>query len=146
MMKLAVHNTDSPISSIEDIIEDARNGRPYILVDAEDREHEGDIVMRARDYLHADDFADRAGGLRTGVGRGLDGGDIADHDGGAEGVADLLHGAGEADVGGLEHGVDAGDKGGETPSFKETDGFGGHNVFGLGPAFAPRSTGGARLG
>ena len=27
MMKLAVHNTDSPISSIEDIIEDARNGR-----------------------------------------------------------------------------------------------------------------------
>jgi len=30
---------DSPISSIEDIIEDARQGRPYILVDAEDREN-----------------------------------------------------------------------------------------------------------
>lgn len=48
MMKLAVHNTDSPISSIEDIIEDARNGRPYILVDAEDRENEGDIVIPAQ--------------------------------------------------------------------------------------------------
>lgn len=48
MMKLAVHNTDSPISSIEDILEDARNGRPYILVDAEDRENEGDIVIPAQ--------------------------------------------------------------------------------------------------
>jgi len=48
MMKLAVYNTDSPISSIEDIIEDARNGRPYILVDAEDRENEGDIVIPAQ--------------------------------------------------------------------------------------------------
>ena len=48
MMKLAVHNTDSPISPIEDIIEDARNGRPYILVDAEDRENEGDIIIPAQ--------------------------------------------------------------------------------------------------
>ncbi|NWE54119.1 3,4-dihydroxy-2-butanone-4-phosphate synthase [Brevundimonas sp. P7753] len=48
MMKLAVYNTDSPISSIEDILEDARNGRPYILVDAEDRENEGDIVIPAQ--------------------------------------------------------------------------------------------------
>lgn len=39
---------DSPISSIEDILEDARNGRPYILVDAEDRENEGDIVIPAQ--------------------------------------------------------------------------------------------------
>ncbi len=36
------------ISSIEDIIEDARNGRPYILVDAEDRENEGDIIIPAQ--------------------------------------------------------------------------------------------------
>ncbi|MFC5374041.1 3,4-dihydroxy-2-butanone-4-phosphate synthase [Brevundimonas faecalis] len=48
MMKLAVYNTDSPISLIEDILEDARNGRPYILVDAEDRENEGDIVIPAQ--------------------------------------------------------------------------------------------------
>lgn len=39
---------ESPISTIEDILEDARNGRPYILVDAEDRENEGDIVIPAQ--------------------------------------------------------------------------------------------------
>ena len=39
---------DSPISPIEDIIEDARNGRPYILVDAEDRENEGDVIIPAQ--------------------------------------------------------------------------------------------------
>ena len=38
----------SAISPIEDIIEDARNGRPYILVDAEDRENEGDIIIPAQ--------------------------------------------------------------------------------------------------
>ncbi|HEY3697252.1 3,4-dihydroxy-2-butanone-4-phosphate synthase [Phenylobacterium sp.] len=36
------------ISPIEEIIEDARNGRPYILVDAEDRENEGDIIIPAQ--------------------------------------------------------------------------------------------------
>ena len=36
------------ISSIEEIIEDARNGRPYILVDAEDRENEGDVIIPAQ--------------------------------------------------------------------------------------------------
>lgn len=35
------------ISSIEEIIEDARNGRMFILVDAEDRENEGDLVIPA---------------------------------------------------------------------------------------------------
>ncbi len=33
------------ISSIDEIIEDARNGRMYILVDAEDRENEGDLII-----------------------------------------------------------------------------------------------------
>lgn len=47
-MQLAANMNDSPISSIEDIIEDARNGRPFILVDAEDRENEGDIVIPAQ--------------------------------------------------------------------------------------------------
>ena len=47
-MQLAVNHNDSPISPIEDILEDARNGRPYILVDAEDRENEGDIVIPAQ--------------------------------------------------------------------------------------------------
>lgn len=36
------------LSSIEDIIEDARNGRMFILVDDEDRENEGDIVVPAQ--------------------------------------------------------------------------------------------------
>jgi 3,4-dihydroxy 2-butanone 4-phosphate synthase / GTP cyclohydrolase II len=35
------------ISSIEEIIEDARNGRMFILVDAEDRENEGDLIIPA---------------------------------------------------------------------------------------------------
>lgn len=40
-------NTDV-ISGIEEIIEDARNGRMFILVDHEDRENEGDLVIPAQ--------------------------------------------------------------------------------------------------
>jgi 3,4-dihydroxy 2-butanone 4-phosphate synthase/GTP cyclohydrolase II len=40
-----LHNS---ISSIEEIIETARNGLPYILVDAEDRENEGDVIIPAQ--------------------------------------------------------------------------------------------------
>jgi len=36
------------LSSIEEIIEDARNGRMFILVDDEDRENEGDLVIPAQ--------------------------------------------------------------------------------------------------
>ena len=36
------------VSSIEEIIEDARNGRMFILVDHEDRENEGDLVIPAQ--------------------------------------------------------------------------------------------------
>jgi 3,4-dihydroxy 2-butanone 4-phosphate synthase/GTP cyclohydrolase II len=36
------------ISQIEDVIEDARNGRMFILVDAEDRENEGDLIVPAQ--------------------------------------------------------------------------------------------------
>ncbi|HEY1708382.1 MAG TPA: 3,4-dihydroxy-2-butanone-4-phosphate synthase [Rhizomicrobium sp.] len=36
------------ISQIEDVIEDARNGKMFILVDAEDRENEGDLVIPAQ--------------------------------------------------------------------------------------------------
>jgi len=36
------------ISSIEEIIEEARNGRMFILVDHEDRENEGDLVIPAQ--------------------------------------------------------------------------------------------------
>jgi len=36
------------LSSIEDIIEDARNGKMFILIDDEDRENEGDLVIPAQ--------------------------------------------------------------------------------------------------
>lgn len=36
------------ISPIEEVIEDARNGRMIILVDAEDRENEGDLIIPAQ--------------------------------------------------------------------------------------------------
>ncbi|KZD09841.1 3,4-dihydroxy-2-butanone-4-phosphate synthase [Oceanibaculum pacificum] len=36
------------LSSIEEIIEDARNGRMFILIDDEDRENEGDLVIPAQ--------------------------------------------------------------------------------------------------
>ncbi len=36
------------ISEIEEVIEDARNGKMFILVDAEDRENEGDLVIPAQ--------------------------------------------------------------------------------------------------
>ncbi len=36
------------ISSVDEIIEDARNGRIFILVDHEDRENEGDLVIPAQ--------------------------------------------------------------------------------------------------
>ncbi len=38
----------SALSPIEEIIEDARNGRMFVLVDAEDRENEGDLVVPAQ--------------------------------------------------------------------------------------------------
>src|SRR6056297_1040631 len=36
------------ISSVEEIIEDARNGKMFVLVDHEDRENEGDLVIPAQ--------------------------------------------------------------------------------------------------
>jgi 3,4-dihydroxy 2-butanone 4-phosphate synthase/GTP cyclohydrolase II len=41
-------NLRDAISSVEEIIEDARNGRMFILVDHEDRENEGDLVIPAQ--------------------------------------------------------------------------------------------------
>ena len=41
-------NWRDAVSSIEEILEDARNGRMFILVDHEDRENEGDLVIPAQ--------------------------------------------------------------------------------------------------
>ncbi len=48
-MNIAEKNLDRNfLSPIEEVIEDARNGRMFILVDAEDRENEGDLVVPAQ--------------------------------------------------------------------------------------------------
>ena len=41
-------NWRDAVSSVEEIIDDARNGRIFILVDHEDRENEGDLVIPAQ--------------------------------------------------------------------------------------------------
>lgn len=40
--------TTNGLSSVEDIIQDAIDGLPYILVDADDRENEGDVIIPAQ--------------------------------------------------------------------------------------------------
>lgn len=45
---MSEQNTQTALSPIEEIIEEARNGRMFILVDAEDRENEGDLVIPAQ--------------------------------------------------------------------------------------------------
>jgi 3,4-dihydroxy 2-butanone 4-phosphate synthase / GTP cyclohydrolase II len=40
--------TDFQLASVEEIVEEARNGRMFILVDDEDRENEGDLVLPAQ--------------------------------------------------------------------------------------------------
>lgn len=45
---MAEHDYSDAISSVEEIIDDARNGRMFILVDHEDRENEGDLVIPAQ--------------------------------------------------------------------------------------------------
>lgn len=42
------HDSVTAISPIAEIIAEARNGRPFILVDADDRENEGDIIIPAQ--------------------------------------------------------------------------------------------------
>ena len=45
---IANGSTASPLASAEEIIDEARNGRMFILVDDEDRENEGDLVIPAQ--------------------------------------------------------------------------------------------------
>jgi len=48
-VSVAEQNSDTGfLSSIEEVLEDARNGRMFVLVDAEDRENEGDLVVPAQ--------------------------------------------------------------------------------------------------
>src|SRR5210317_1598085 len=59
------HDLRASIASVEQIIDEARHGRMFILVDHEDRENEGDLVIPAQ-------FADaRAINFMATHGRGL---------------------------------------------------------------------------
>ncbi|MFP6713288.1 MAG: 3,4-dihydroxy-2-butanone-4-phosphate synthase [Rhodospirillales bacterium] len=48
MSTLESYDLSNYLSSIEEIIDEARNGRMFILVDDEDRENEGDLVIPAQ--------------------------------------------------------------------------------------------------
>jgi 3,4-dihydroxy 2-butanone 4-phosphate synthase/GTP cyclohydrolase II len=45
---LKTRTLHAAISTTEELLEEARNGRPFILVDDEDRENEGDLVIPAQ--------------------------------------------------------------------------------------------------
>jgi len=46
--ELITRSLSEYLTSVEELIEEARNGRPFILVDDEDRENEGDLVIPAQ--------------------------------------------------------------------------------------------------
>jgi len=46
--QMLLRSLHAAISSTEELVEEARNGRPFILVDDEDRENEGDLVIPAQ--------------------------------------------------------------------------------------------------
>ncbi len=48
MTAMSDDNFSGAISSVEEIIDDARNGKMFILVDHEDRENEGDLIIPAQ--------------------------------------------------------------------------------------------------
>ena len=50
---MKIDNLSNNLSSIEEIIEDARNGKMYILVDDPNRENEGDLIIPAQ-YANPD--------------------------------------------------------------------------------------------
>ncbi len=48
MADTSPHSYSDAVSSIEEILDDARNGRMFILIDHEDRENEGDLIIPAQ--------------------------------------------------------------------------------------------------
>ena len=50
------NNIEKDLSSIEEIIDDAGNGKMYILVDDPDRENEGDLIIPGQ-YANPDSIS-----------------------------------------------------------------------------------------
>ena len=48
MKDILTRSLSEYLTSVEELIEEARNGRMFILVDDEDRENEGDLVVPAQ--------------------------------------------------------------------------------------------------
>ena len=82
----------------------------------------GEFFVRTRNHLHADDFADLAGGAGTGVNRSLDGGDITDNERGHKAAADFFP-SDHLDIGRLEHRIDAFDQADQSFAFQHSECF-----------------------
>src|SRR4051812_4019090 len=86
------------------------------------RQHCVHVAVRPGGHMNADQLAlDCLDGLRAGIGRSFDCGDVADNDRSDEGIANLGHGAGQLDVGRFEHRVGALDEGDQTAGFDKSN-------------------------
>src|SRR5258706_6719451 len=82
------------------------------------------VCVRTGDDVNAGELAFHGfDGLSAGVGRGFDGGDVADDHRGDQRVADLGHRADEFNVCRFEHGIGALDKGDQSAGFKKSNGL-----------------------
>src|SRR3569623_2740876 len=90
----------------DDLAEDHELGPilSAVAAGATERQHRGDVRVRARDHVDRDDLANALRGALAGLGRRLDGRDIATDDRGDVAAAGLLV-ADELDLGSLAHGV-----------------------------------------
>src|SRR5512140_2270846 len=83
---------------------------------AAERQHRVDVGVRPRDHVDRHDLADALRGALAGLGRRLDGRDVATHDCGHVAAAGLLV-TDELDLGRLDHGVGGFDHADETLDF-----------------------------
>src|SRR5437899_11489873 len=81
-----------------------------------------ETFVRARNHLHADHLPDLGGGGSSGIGRGLDRGDVAPEKTGDVAAADLFP-ADQGDVGGFERGVSRFEEGAEAFCFDHSNGL-----------------------
>ena len=66
MSEHGTHGTTTPFATIEEAIEEIRQGRMVVVCDDEDRENEGDLVMAAQFVDARGDQLHGQGGARAG--------------------------------------------------------------------------------